>query len=123
MTHSSKLDRYKRHMADRGVGDATAFPPAWHMLWSLGVKLPPPPFMGFASLALIAAGLFGPLFGFFAWLLGNRGVREMPISEGLWVALITGAVFGVIMAAYYRQLARKHRLGAWEAFSTTPSRP
>lgn len=116
MTQSCKLDHYKQHMAARGVGEATAFPPAWHVLWSLGIPLPPPPFLGFVPLALIAGGLFGPLFAMGAWLLGNRGLREMPASEAVWVALATGLAFGVIMAAYYRRLARKHQLGSWTAF-------
>ncbi len=116
MTQSSKLESYKQHMAAIGVTEATAFPPAWHMLWSIGIKLPPPPFLGFVSLALIAGGFFGPLFGLGAWVLGNRGVREMPADEALWVAVITGAAFGLLMAAYYRHLARKHNLGSWAAF-------
>jgi len=116
MTKSRKLDNYKQHMAARGVDGATAFPPAWHLLWAVGVKVPPPPFLGFVSLALIAGGFFGPLFGLCAWLLGNRGVREMPAADALWVVLITGTAFGLIMAAYYRFLARKHRLGSWAAF-------
>lgn len=116
MTQSSKLKSYKQHMAAIGVTEATAFPPAWHMLWSIGIKLPPPPFLGFVSLALIAGGFFGPLFGLGAWVLGNRGVREMPADEALWVAVITGAAFGLLMAAYYRHLARKHNLGSWAAF-------
>jgi len=117
MTQLSKLESYKKYMASNGISEATAFPPAWVMLWSMGVKIPPPPFLGFVSLALIAGSLFGPLFGFGAWLLGNRGFREMPASEALWVALFTGAVFGLIMAAYYGHLARKHRLGSWTGFS------
>ncbi|MBW8368896.1 MAG: hypothetical protein K0M70_13685 [Arenimonas sp.] len=116
MNRSSQLEHYKQQMASRGVSGATAFPPAWHVFWSLGVKVPPPPFLGFASLALITGGLFGSLFGFIAWLLGNRGIREMPAAEAAWVALITGTIFGLIMAAYYRGLARKHRLGSWAAF-------
>ncbi|WP_308366715.1 MULTISPECIES: DUF6404 family protein [unclassified Microbulbifer] len=119
MTQSSKLESYKKHMAAVGVGEATAFPPAWNLLWSLGAKVPPPPFLGFVPLVLISGGFFGPLFGLGAWLLGNRGLREMPASEALWVALITGVAFGLAMAAYYRHLARKHRLGSWAAFSAT----
>lgn len=118
MTRLSKLERYKHYMASKGISEATAFPPAWVVLWSIGIKIPPPPFLGFMSLAVIAGGLFGPFFGLGAWLLGNRGVREMPASEALWVVLITGAVFGLLMAAYYGHLARKHRLGSWAEFST-----
>ena len=117
MAQLNKLDSYMEYMAAKGISKATAFPPAWVVLWSIGVQIPPPPFLGFASLTLIAGGLFGPLFALGAWLLGNRGLREMPASKALWVALFTGAVFGLIMAAYYRRLARKHGLGSWAGFS------
>jgi len=122
MRSSRRVESYKQYMMSRGVGVATAFPPAWQMLWSIGIKLPPPPFLGFASLALVAGGIFGPLFGFSVWLLGNRGVREMTANEALWVAFITGAAFGLAMAAYYRHLARKHRLGSWAAFAASGRR-
>ncbi|QNA89821.1 hypothetical protein G4G28_17445 [Massilia sp. Dwa41.01b] len=117
MTNSIKLQSYKQHMAAKGVGESTAFPPAWSMLWSIGFKVPPPPFLGFVSLVLICGGFFGPVFGIGVWLLGNRGMREMPANKAMWVALITGAAFGIIMAAYYRHIARRHRLGSWAAFS------
>jgi len=68
-------------MAAKGIGEATAFPPAWHVLWSMGAKVLPPPFLGFAPLALITGGLFGPLFGLGAWMLGNRGPPSAPTSQ------------------------------------------
>jgi hypothetical protein len=116
-TQWNKLDSYKQYMATKGIGEATAFPPAWVILWSMGVKIPPTPFMGSVSLALITGSLFGPLFGLGAWLLENRGFREMPASKALRVALFTAAVFGLIMVAYYRHMERKQRLGSWASFS------
>jgi hypothetical protein len=116
MTQNNKLEAYKQHMAAKGVGEATAFPPAWHMLWSMGLRVPPPPFLGFLTLTALAGGLFGPLFALGAFFLGNRGSREMAVGEAFWLALIAGAAFGLIMAAYYRHLGRKHRLGSWAAF-------
>jgi predicted membrane protein len=122
MTQAHQLDRYKQHMAAQGVGESTAFPPAWRMLWSVGIELAPPPFLSFVSMTLVAGFQFGPLFGLGAWLLGNRGLREMPFNEALWVALFTGAAFGLMMAAYYRRLARKHRLASWAAFQASGRR-
>lgn len=119
MKQSFKLESYKQYMAAKGVAESTAFPPAWRLLWAIGIKLPPPPFLSFISLTLIAGGIFGPVFGFAAWILGNRGVREMAVNEALWVMLVTGGVFGLVMAAYYRKLARKHRLASWSAFQAS----
>lgn len=123
MTQSGKLESYKQHMSGRGVALATAFPPAWHLFWSMGIRVPPPPFLGFISLALITGGLFGPLFALGVWVFGNRGLREMPAGEALWIAIVAGVAFGLAMAAYYRHLARKHRLGSWAAFPASGSLP
>jgi hypothetical protein len=116
MTQSSKLDSYKQHMAAQGVGESTAFPPGWRLLWSVGLQVPPPLFLSFFPLATVTGGIFGPVFGFTVWLLQNRGAREMPVEHGLSVALVAGVGFGLAMAAYYRHMARKHRLGSWAAF-------
>lgn len=40
----------------------------------------------------------------------------MPAQEVMWLALGSGLAFGLVMAAYYRHLARRHGLGPWQAF-------
>jgi hypothetical protein len=122
MTHDSKLESYRQHMTARGVGWATAFPPLWHVLWSCGLRIPPPPFLSFPAMALLAGGFFGPLFALCAWLLRMRGLDYMPVQEALWLALGTGVAFGLAMATYYRYLARKQGLGSWAAFPASAPR-
>ena len=117
MTRPQKLERYKQHMKARGVSGSTAFPPAWRLLWRLGLELAPPPFLSFASLALFTGVPFGLLFALGVWLLESIGLRDMSVGEPLWAALITGPLFGLFMAAYYRRLARKHSLGPWVEFT------
>ena len=120
MTHSRKVEVYKELMVTRRVGASTAAPPLWQLCWSLGLEIPPPLFMGAISLFLFAGTSFGILFGFGAWVLGNRGARSMPLSEAGWVALVTGAAFGIAIAWYCRRLARQQQLGSWSAFGTAP---
>ena len=120
MTHTRKVEVYKELMVARGVGVSTAAPPLWQFCWSLGLEIPPPLFMSPLSLFLFAGTSFGIFFGFVAWALGNRGLRSMPLSEASWVALVTGAAFGIAIAWYCRRLARQQKLGSWSAFGTTP---
>lgn len=122
MTHARKLEIYKALMATRGVPASTAAPPLWQICWSLGLEIPPPLFMSPPSLFLLTGTMFGTLFGTGAWVMGNRGARNMALSQAGWVALITGAAFGVVMAWYCRRLAHKQQLGAWSAFGTAPGR-
>ena len=122
MTHTHKVEAYKELMASRGVAASTAAPPLWQLCWSLGFEIPPPLFMSPLALFLFTGTTFGVLFSFGAWVLGNRGSRTMPLSEAGWVALITGAGFGLAIAWYCRRLARKQQLGSWSAFGTAPLR-
>ena len=119
MTHARKIEAYKSLMAEKGIGSATASPPLWQLLWSLGVPLPPPLYMGFLPLALFGGAFFGILFGAFAWYMGTKGVRTMSFDEACVVAVATGTFFGISVAWFTRRLARKHGLGTWSAFGTS----
>lgn len=115
MTHARKIEACKRLMAEKGISTATAAPPLWVLLWSWGVQIPPPLYMGFLPLALFSGTFFGIVFGAFAWAMGNRGVRSMPLDEAGVIALVSGALFGLSVAWLTGRLARKHGLGAWSA--------
>lgn len=117
MTQLSKIDDYKQRMSANGISPGTAFPPAWRVLWRLGVELPPPPFLGFVPLAFITGVIFGVLFGLAIWLLAVIGIIETSLASIPGRASLAGALFGLFMAGYYRRLARKHSLGSWDAFS------
>ena len=116
MTHDRKIEAYKTLMAEKGIGSATAVPPLWSLLWSMGVPLPPPRYLGFVPLALMGGAFFGVVFGLIAWLAGNKGARTMPFEEAAVVALTSGAFFGITVAWFARRLARKHQLGSWADF-------
>jgi hypothetical protein len=116
MAHDDKMETYKADMAARGIGASMAVPPLWHLLWVLGINVPPPLFMPFLPLALLSGSYFGVLFGAFAWLMGNRGARSMGLGEASLFALATGALFGLGLAWSNRRLARRLGLGSWSAY-------
>lgn len=116
--HAYKIEAYKGEMAKKGIGSATAAPPLWEFLWSLGINLPPPLYLGFLPMALLCGTFFGLLFGAIAWYMGTRGARTMSLQEASVVALATGTFFGLTVAWFSRRLARKHGLGTWSAFGT-----
>jgi len=117
MTESSKLESYKQHMAAAGVSKFAALPPLWRIIWRLGIKIPPPVFLGFLPNALIFGGFFGLFFGLGMWLLNSLGVSDNPVVSAPSLAVIAGVPFGLAMAFEQRSLARKHNLGSWAAFS------
>ena len=120
MTHSDKIEVYKRLMAKRGVAAGTAAPPLWELLWSLGLEIPPPLFMSALMLFVLCGTTFGILFATGAWIFRNLGSRGMPLSEAGWVALVTGAAFGLALTWYCRRLGRQQQLGSWSAFGDSP---
>ena len=121
MTHQEKLKEMYRHMAMLGVSKSTSAPPAWRLLWRLGVEVPPPLFTPFVPSALGMGAFFAVFWGLFMWavLWARQG---MPVSLIAVTALTAGALFGFIMAAYFRHLAREHRLPSWAEYTGAPQR-
>ena len=117
-----KIASYEQQMAASGVGRSTASPPAWRMLWHLGVQVPPPLFLGFLPLLLILGSTFGLLFGLGIWLLQAVGFVDFSLVSIPVRAAFAGLFFGLFMAAYYRNLARKHNLGSWASYSGASER-
>ncbi|MEN1930190.1 DUF6404 family protein [Luteimonas sp. MJ250] len=119
MKHHEKLEEMYRHMAMLGVPKNTAAPPLWRLFWRFGVEVPPPLFTPFIPGALAMSAFFSLFWGLLMWavLWARQG---MPISLMAASALAAGALFGLIMAAYFRHLARKHKLPSWAAYRGAP---
>ena len=116
MNQTSKLESYKQHMAAAGVSRFAALPPLWRLFWRLGIKIPPPVFLGFVTNALIFGGFFGLFFGLSMSLLHSLGIVGSPVLSSPWLSSIAGVPFGLFMALEQRALAGKLNLGAWSEF-------
>ena len=122
MTNLSKIEIYEQQMVASGVSKGTASPHAWRILWHFGVRIPPPLFLGFLPLLLILGSTFGLLFGLGMWLFHGIGFIDLSVSSIPMRAAFAGLFFGLFMAAYYRNLARRHSLGVWAAYSGASQR-
>ena len=122
MTDNRKIETYKELMAAKGIATSTAAPPLWELMWSLGINLPPPLYMGFIQLFLFAGSFFGVVFGAGVSVVRYMESRPMSLQEAGGVALITGIGFGLAIAWFTRRLARKHGLGTWAAFDASSLR-
>ncbi|HEU0154132.1 MAG TPA: DUF6404 family protein [Arenimonas sp.] len=115
MDHDEKIARMYPHMDALGIGRSTAVPPAWRVLWSLGVKVPPPLFVPFLPMALATGAFFGMTWGLLmAFVYWSR--QGYPVSAMLGSSIAAGVLFGLAMAGIYRYLARKHRLPSWDQY-------
>jgi Family of unknown function (DUF6404) len=113
LNHREKVSYAIADLAQRGIDTTTSAPPAWRVAWSLGVKIPPPHFMGFLSIAMTSGIVFGVLWGLLIWYL-------LWYSKG-WlftasVAAVAGVVYGLLMATCYRYSAAQLELPSWDQY-------
>ena len=86
-----------------------AAPPPFELLWSAGLEIPPPLFLGFLPMMAVAA-------------VPAAIVSVLPIAllvrpaVALVLAAWCGLIFGAVVAAYYRHKARDLALPAWEHY-------
>ena len=119
MNYSPKLNSALATLAATGIWRRNYAPPLHRLLWRVGLLLPPPHFASFGlNFPLFAAG-FGVLWGVVMWFLvwSRQGMSGGAAAGSAGVA---GALFGLIMAAYYRHGARKHNLPPWSQLKTEP---
>jgi hypothetical protein len=114
MTHREKVDLFVADLARRGVSEYISAPPAWRLAWRLGLKVPPPHFIGLFPMALTSGLVFGALWGvamhFLVW-------GRMGWVFSAFFAAVAGILFGVCFASYYRLSAKKLNLPSWEQYS------
>jgi hypothetical protein len=103
-------------LGQSGIRKSNYQPPITSLLWKLGIKVPPPHFANFASVALANGLYFGLVWGtvmsLTVWSHEGRSLASM-----LTGAAMAGALFGISMAAYYAYGRKKHQLPAWKSLS------
>ena len=113
MNVQEKMARVVADLTTRGMSKSAIAPPAYRLLWQLGVNVRPPVFQSFWTLV----GVQGGFFGIF-WTLAMRLTvwRSMPIIGVLVAGVFATVLFGVSMAAFFRWRAGKHALPPWEEY-------
>jgi hypothetical protein len=114
MTFESRRIKALALLESTGMWRSNYEPPALRALWKCGVNVPPPHFVPFWKIVLVAAIWFGGAWGAFMWFTvwSSRG---MPPGLALSGAAGAGILFGLCMALYYAYGRRKHRLPLWSS--------
>ncbi|MCE9534438.1 MAG: DUF6404 family protein [Planctomycetes bacterium] len=115
MTHRQKVDYHIQDMRKKGVGISLVAPPLFRILWAIGLKIPPPLFLGFVPITLITGAMFGAVWGVFMWILQWQA-SKMAAEIAVLAAAGSGLCFGLFIAAYCRRKARSLGLPAWENY-------
>jgi hypothetical protein len=111
----AQLNMMLESLSRRGLGPYTCAPPLHRWAWKLGIALPPPLFASFATNCLLFGTCFAVAWGGLMWLW-CWSQRNTPWPVMLMAALLGGLSFGVGLALWYRQQARRHALPVWEHY-------
>ena len=114
MSFEARCERALAIPAKTGIWQSNYAPPALHFLWKLGVQVPPPHFARFLPTTLWLGGTFGVVWGLAMWFFVWSNQRMAPVAAVL-TSLISGALFGLLMAAYYAHGRRKYNLPDWQS--------
>lgn len=123
MRPKQRIEAYLRYMEARGLPRQNVAPPFWTGLWSLGILLPPPPFLGSVALFLISA-VQGALLALALWVIFWIGAFLRPITRPLpplvfleWIVPLAALALAIAHTIYFRRMARQHGLANWATFS------
>lgn len=89
-------------------------PPAFRLLWHLGVDIPPPHFMSPGKLALFLGTFFFIGIAIAMLFISALAMPELPTVAVLILCLFGGIAFGTIMARYYVALHKRYCLPSWQ---------
>ncbi|UXI66588.1 DUF6404 family protein [Tahibacter amnicola] len=121
MDHWEKIRRMETHLSSMGLKSLDYAPPAYRLLWRLGVKITPPLFASFWHLALVPGVLFAFGWGTFMSMLAAS--RQVPPVSGwrfLTFCVIAGALFGAFLARPAYQKIRTLGLPRWAEYRGGP---
>jgi hypothetical protein len=109
-----QLDRSLALLSGRGVARRHAAPLLFRLLWRLGLRVRPPHFLGFASVAVVYGTSFTVVWGVFMWTLvwsqQGRSIVDVALR-----AVAAGACFGLMIAWLYARERREFAVPDWDA--------
>ena len=99
-------------LSKTGVWKSNYAPPIHRLLWRMGFVVAPPHFASFTSNLVSYGTYFGTVWGVLMWFaVWSRHDTPPMVAAGF--SVFAGLLFGLFMAIYFRNFARKHKLPSW----------
>ena len=119
--HRERVRVFSNDLKARGLRRHCAAPPLYRFLWLLRIPVKPPLFQSFREIALTMGSWFALAWGGLMQLFSTAwpsDVAPSPFSAlVLWTtAVLTGALFGLTMAAVTRRKAHPLNLPPWDRY-------
>jgi hypothetical protein len=108
-----KLMKAHAELQAQGVWLSNYKPPMFSLLRMLGIKVPPPYYLGFHLNAVIAFWYFAIIIFLVMYfgLLGSQDTMKTAMDK----AAVWGVVYGIGMAVFYSVRRRKLQLSDWSS--------
>lgn len=119
MDYETRLKAAHKELSEKGVWKSNYNPPIAKLLRKVGIYLPPSYYLNFFSNFMLCMVTVAPVWGILNWFLvwGDAG---KPILEAVYMALLVGALFGLIMATFYLIRRKQLKLSDWNLLVNTP---
>jgi len=115
MVYDEKIQYLYTDLNRRGIPKAIILPPEFCLLRKCGIEARPPHFQGILSLLLHFGATFAAIYGTISWIIRWRS-ESIPLGSAAMHLLYAGAIFGVLMAVYYRWQAKRLDLPSWDEY-------
>ena len=114
MSFEDRLAKAHAELQSHNVWLSNYKPPMFSLLRTLGIKVPPPYYLGFHFNALIAFWYFAIIIFLVMYfgLLGNDETLKSAMDK----AVVWGFVYGLGMGVFYAIRRKKLQLSRWEDF-------
>ncbi len=113
MTFEQKKARAIALMDSKKMWRSNYAPPLLRILWRLGIRLPPLPFMPFWQVTVLMGGLWGISWGCAMWFIYWRP-SGMVAGEAIIISITGGFLFGLLMASFHWWRRKVNRLPSWD---------
>lgn len=115
MTFEDQKEKSLAMLSQRGLTPSISAPLLFRLLWAIGIKLPPPHFMGFATLSVIWGVWFAVAWGaIMRMAVWSR--QDLTMLQAAGSAVAVGALFGLSLGAVYARGRKKYGLPTWASF-------
>ncbi|EJU6734266.1 hypothetical protein N4Z18_003969 [Salmonella enterica] len=113
MTFEQKKARAIALMDSKKMWRSNYAPPLLRILWRLGIRLPPLPFMPFWQVTVLTGGLWGIYWGCAMWFI-YWGPSGMVAGEAIIISITGGFLFGLLMASFHWWRRKVNQLPSWD---------
>lgn len=113
MTFEQKKARAIALMDSKKMWRSNYAPPLLRILWRLGIRLPPLPFMAFWQVTVLTGGLWGISWGCAMWFI-YWVPSGMVAGEAIIISITGGFLSGLCMASFHWWRRKVNRLPPWD---------